>query len=284
MKPAPFAYAKARSLEQAIALLGQHADARLLAGGQSLIATLNMRLSAPSLLIDINGIGGLDGIARKNGAIEIGALARHAAVERSDIVARHAPLIARAMPHIGHVAIRNRGTIGGSIAFADPAAELPACLLALGGEVEICGPKGRRTVKAEDFFKGLFETALGPQDVLTAIRVPAASKDTRSGFAELARRHGDYAMVGLAGSARAAAKGLADVRLAFFGVGSMAVRARKAEAALTGGSIDDQRLDAAVAALDLDPPDDVMATGAVKKHLAGVLLKRVAHQLMEPRR
>ena len=136
------------------------------------------------------------------------------------------------MPHIGHAAIRNRGTIGGSIAFADPAAELPACLLALGGEVEIAGAKGKRTVKADDFFKGLFETALGPADVLTAIRVPAATKDTRVGFAEFARRHGDYAMVGLAASAKADGKGLSDVRLAYFGVGATPVRAKSAEAAL----------------------------------------------------
>ena len=215
MKPAPFAYKKARSLEEAVALLGEHKDARLLAGGQSLIATLNMRLSAPGLLIDINGIGGLDGISQKGGMVEIGALVRHAQAERSDTIAKHAPLIARALPHIGHAAIRNRGTLGGSIAFADPAAELPACLLALDGEVDATGPKGKRTIKAQDFFKGLFETALGPQDVLTAIRVPAATKDTRVGFAELARRHGDYAIVGLAASARRRQGRLADVRLAF---------------------------------------------------------------------
>ena len=142
MKPAPFAYTKARTLKEAVALLAKHKDdARLLAGGQSLIATLNMRLSAPALLIDINGIKGLDGIARQGKFIEIGALARHAAVERSALIAQHAPLIALAMPHIGHAAIRNRGTFGGSIAFADPAAELPACLLALGAEIE---SRGRR--------------------------------------------------------------------------------------------------------------------------------------------
>ncbi|HWC94437.1 MAG TPA: xanthine dehydrogenase family protein subunit M [Pseudolabrys sp.] len=278
MKPAPFAYKKARSLEEAMSLLGAGKDARLLAGGQSLIATLNMRLSQPALLIDINGIGGLDGIALEDGRLEIGALTRHAAAERSEAVARHAPLIARAMPHIGHRAIRNRGTLGGSIAFADPAAELPACLLALDGEVDAVGPKGKRTVKAADFFKGLFETALGPQDVLTAIRVPAAGPQTRTGFAELARRHGDYAMVGLAGCARADGKGLADVRQAFFGVGAMPVRAKKSEAALAAGDVD-----AAVKALDLDPPDDVQATAKVKKHLAGVLLRRVAAQLLEAR-
>ena len=286
MKPAPFAYRRARSLEEAIAWLGEHSaksmDARLLAGGQSLIATLNMRLSAPSLLIDINGISGLDGIVHKGGAVEIGALTRHVQAERSDIIAKHAPLIAMAMPHIGHPAIRNRGTLGGSIAFADPAAELPACLMALDGEVDATGPQGKRTIKAQDFFKGLFETALGPQDILTAIRVPAATKDTRVGFAELARRHGDYAIVGLAASARADGKGiaqrLADVRLSFFGAGETPARAPKAEAALARGDVE-----AAVAALDLEPQDDVQATGAVKKHLAGVLLRRVAKQLLEAR-
>ena len=276
MKPAPFAYKKARTLEDAVALLGEHKEARLLAGGQSLIATLNMRLSAPSLLIDINGISGLDGIALKGGMVEIGALVRHAQAERSDVIAKNTPLIAGALPHIGHPAIRNRGTLGGSIAFADPAAELPACLLALDGEVEVAGPKGKRTIRADNFFKGLFETALGPQDVLTAIRVPAAGKDTRVGFAELARRHGDYAIVGLAASAKADGKGLKDVRLAYFGVGATPVRAKKAEAALAKGDVD-----GAVAGLDLDPQDDVQATGAVKKHLAGVLLRRVAKQLME---
>ena len=161
MKPAPFAYTRARTLKEAVALLGKHkGDARLLAGGQSLIATLNMRLSAPDLLIDINGIKGLDGIARKGK----GSRDRRAGAPRRGralaAIARHAPLIALAMPHIGHPAIRNRGTFGGSIAFADPAAELPACLLALDGEVEIAGAKGKRRVKADDFFKGLFETAL----------------------------------------------------------------------------------------------------------------------------
>jgi len=277
LKPAPFAYAKARSLAHAIELLAGE-EARLIAGGQSLIATLNMRLSRPALLIDLNGLDGLDGIALTNGHVEIGALVRHAQAERSPVIARHAPLVGLALPHIGHPAIRNRGTVGGSIAFADPAAELPACLLALGGEVDIAGPQGRRTVKADDFFKDLFETALTPRDVLTAIRIPAARADTRVGFAELARRHGDYAMVGLAACARANGKRLDDVCLAFFGVGATPVRARHAERALAGGD-----MDAAVGALraDLAPPDDVQASGAVKTHLAGVLLRRVARQLAD---
>ena len=280
MKPAPFAYARARSVDEAVALLGEKPDAKVLAGGQSLIATLNMRLSAPALLVDINGIGGCDGIAHKDGRVEIGALTRHVEAERSAVVARFAPLLAKAMPHIGHPAIRNRGTIGGSIAFADPAAELPACLLALGGDIVTRGPTGERTIKADDFFKGLFETALGAQDVLTAIQLPAADKDTRTGFAELTRRHGDYAIVGLAASATADGKGLKDVRLAYFGVGTTPVRARNAETTLAG-EVNDKRIDAAVAALDLDPPDDVQATAATKKHLAGALLRRVVRQLME---
>jgi aerobic carbon-monoxide dehydrogenase medium subunit len=277
VKPAPFDYARARSVEHAVELLGRE-GARVLAGGQSLIATLNMRLSHPSLLVDINEVGGLDRIARRNGHIEIGTLVRHAQAERSEELAQATPLVARALPHIGHPAIRNRGTVGGSIAFADPAAELPACLLALDGEVDIAGPGGTRTVKADDFFHGLFETALGSSDVLTVIRLPAATRETRVGFAELARRHGDYAMVGLAAAARANGTKLGDVRLAFFGVGATPVRARNAEQALAAGDVE-----ASVKALDrdLDPPDDVQATSAVKKHLAGVLLRRVAGQLTE---
>jgi carbon-monoxide dehydrogenase medium subunit len=277
LKPAPFAYARAGSLAHAVELLA-NGDARILAGGQSLIATLNMRLSHPAVLVDINGVAGLDTIALANGHLELGALVRHAQAERAAEIRRHAPLIAAALPHIGHPAIRNRGTIGGSIAFADPAAELPACLLALGGELVVTGPRGARTIAADDFFKGLFETALGAQDVLTAIRVPAADAAMRIGFGELARRHGDYAIAGLAACARADGRRLDDVRLAYFGVGVTPVRARKAERALAAGDVD-----AALAALadDLDPPTDMQASGAVRRHLAGVLLQRVARQLMQ---
>ncbi len=279
MKPAPFAYTKARTLKEAVALLAKHKDdARLLAGGQSLIATLNMRLSQPSLLIDINGLKGLDGIAKKGKFIEIGALARHTQVERSDLIAKHAPLIALAMPHIGHPAIRNRGTFGGSIAFADPAAELPACLLALGGEVAIAGPRGKRTVKADAFFKGLFETALRPQEMVTAVRIPAADKSTRVGFAELARRHGDYAMVGLAASARADGQGARRCAARLFRCrrhtgARQESRGRARRRRCRGGGRRTRSRSARRRA----------GYGAVKKHLAGVLLRRVAKQLMEAR-
>jgi len=277
VKPAPFAYERARSLDHAIELIAGAEDARLLAGGQSLIATLNMRLSRPQLLVDINRVPDLDRITLNTSQIEIGALVRYAEAERSAEIATHAPLIAKALPFIGHPAIRNRGTIGGSIAFGDPAAELPACFVALDGEAVIAGPSGTRVVKADAFYKGLFESALTPRDVLTAIHIPAATSETRTAFAELARRHGDYAMVGLAATARAAGKALSDVRIVFFGVGTTPVRAHSAEAALATGDIE-----AAVKtiAADLEPPDDLQATGAVKRQLAGVLLRRVARQLM----
>jgi aerobic carbon-monoxide dehydrogenase medium subunit len=280
VKPAPFAFERARSLDHAIELIAGAEDARLLAGGQSLIATLNMRLSRPQLIVDINRVPGLDRITSSNGQIEIGALVRYAQAERSAEVATHAPLIAKALPFIGHPAIRNRGTIGGSIAFGDPAAELPACFVALNGEAVIAGPSGTRVVKADTFYKGLFESALTPRDVLTAIRIPVATSETRTAFAELARRHGDYAMVGLAATARAAGKTLSDVRLVFFGVGTTPVRARTAEAALAASDIDAATK---AVATDLDPPDDVQASGSVKRQLAKVLLKRVAEELMEGR-
>ncbi len=278
MKPAPFDYKKARSLDEALSLMASEPEAKLLAGGQSLIAALNMRLSAPPLLIDINGIDGLDRVESKDATVSIGALVRHSQAERSAVIAEHAPLIARALPHIAHPAVRNRGTIGGSIAYADPAAELPACLLALCGEVIARGPNGERTIAADHFFRGLFETALAPGEMVTAIRVRSADADTRFGFAELARRHGDYALVGLAASARRNGKSLRAVRLAFFGVGGTALRQPRAERAVAEGDVE-----GAVAALDLNPAEDIQATGAVRKHHAGVLLRRVAAQLMDAR-
>jgi aerobic carbon-monoxide dehydrogenase medium subunit len=276
MKPAPFAYARPRSLDHAIALIDGAADATILAGGQSLVPALNMRVATTALLVDINGITDLGRIDHRNGHLELGALVRQAQAEHSPEVARLAPLIAQALPHIAHPAIRNRGTIGGSIALADPAAELPACLLALGGEVELAGRAGRRTVAADAFFKGLLETALAAGELITAVRIPVAQPQDRFGFAELARRHGDYALVGLAAAARARVGQPRAVRLAFFGVGATPVRALRAEAVLAGGDID-----AAVSALasDLSPDGDLNASADTRRHLAGVLLHRVARQL-----
>ncbi|MGZ3410501.1 MAG: FAD binding domain-containing protein [Xanthobacteraceae bacterium] len=276
MKPAAFAYAKASSLASAMELLGTEPDSKILAGGQSLIATLNMRLDTPRLLVDINGLSELNVISATNGSLEIGAMVRQCDAEKSAEIARHAPLVAMALPHIAHPAIRNRGTIGGSIAYADPAAELPACIVALNGELEIAGRAGKRMVKADDFFTGLFDTDLAPGEVLTKIRIPAASPSHRFGFAELARRHGDYALVGLAAAARIDGAELSDVRLVYFGVGVIPMRARNAERALAEDTVD-----AAISALpdDIDPKGDVHASAAARLHLAGVLLKRIAAQL-----
>jgi aerobic carbon-monoxide dehydrogenase medium subunit len=281
VKPAPLAYARAASLDQVFDLLARHGDeARLLAGGQSLVPTLNLRLSAPALLIDINGLDELAGIAVEDGGLRIGALTRQRMVEESDEVARHAPLLKMAMPYVAHPAIRNRGTIGGSIAFADPAAELPACAMALGAQIELRGAGGSRRVEAAQFFRGLYETDLRPGEVVTAVTIPSCA-GYRSAIVELARRHGDYAMVGLAAHARVDGGTLADARLVFFGVGAKPVQAHAAGAALEGRKLDDVSIAAATEALgdDLEPVGDLHASAATKLHLAGVLTARALRQL-----
>jgi aerobic carbon-monoxide dehydrogenase medium subunit len=281
VKPAPFAYVRAASLDQVFDLLARHGDeARLLAGGQSLVPTLNLRLSAPALLIDINGLDELAGIALEDGGLLIGALTRQRLVEASDEVARHAPLLKMAMPYIAHPAIRNRGTIGGSIAFADPAAELPACAVALAAQIELRGAGGSRRVEAAQFFRGLYETDLRPGEVVTAVTIPTRA-GYRNAIAELARRHGDYAMVGVAAHARLDGTTLADPRLVFFGVGAKPVQAHAAGAALEGSEVDDASIAAATGALadDLEPIGDLQASAATKLHLAGVLTARVLRQL-----
>ena len=278
MKPAPFAYARPESLEDAIDLLEEHGeDARILAGGQSLMATLNMRLSAPEILVDIGRVPGLAGIKATEGGIRIGAMTRHAEVESSEIVAAHASLIASAMPHIAHPAVRNRGTFGGSIAFADPAAELPACAVALGARMVIAGRGGARTVAADAFFRGLYETALGPGEMLTGIEVPNAGAGWRSGFMELARRHGDYAMIGLAAHMEVEDGRFGRGRLAFFAVGERPVLAARSAALLEGERWSDA-LGARIAEVlkeKLDPFEDLNADAAMRRHLAGVLARRV---------
>jgi aerobic carbon-monoxide dehydrogenase medium subunit len=281
VKPAPFAYVRAASLDQVFELLARYGDeARVLAGGQSLIASLNLRLSAPAVLIDINGLSDLAGIAVENGALRIGALTRQRALGESAEIASDAPLLEMAMPYIAHPAVRNRGTIGGSMAFADPAAELPACAVALGAKIELRGPEGLRHVEAAQFFHGLYSTDLRPGEVVTAVTIPTCA-GYRSAIGELARRHGDYAIVGLAAHARVDGRTLGDARLVFFGVGAKPVQAHGAGAALEGRVVDDSSIAAAKAALagDLDPIGDLHASAATKLHLAGVLTGRVLRQL-----
>ena len=252
MKAPSFAYAKPRSLTEALELL-ERPGARILAGGQSLIPALNMRLSSPELLVDITGLEGLSAIQARNGTVRIGALCTHTQVERSAEVREHLPLIAEAVAHIAHPAIRNRGTLGGSLALADPNAELPACALALDAALIVAGRKGERRVQAAQFFKALFETDLKPGEILVGAEFPKA---TKSVFLELARRQGDYAIVGLAGAAKGAEK-----RIAFFGVAATPIL-------LKPNSLEEAKKCIPT------PNGDLYNSPATKRHLAGVLLER----------
>jgi aerobic carbon-monoxide dehydrogenase medium subunit len=283
LKAPAFAYVRARSLAEVFGLLEKHGDrARLLAGGQSLIAALNMRLSAPELLIDISRLGDLSGIRVRDGHVRIGALTTHAEIERSPDIAKHLPLLAQAAPHIAHAAIRNVGTFGGSIALADPAAEWPACCMALDARFTLAAKRGTRQVKAREFFKGLYSTALRPAEVLTHVEIPIPGPEYCGAFVELARRRGDYAIVGLAALAKSARGVLSDVRLAFFGVGPAPVLANSASAAIEGKPAKPDAIAAAVKALakDLDPTADLYSSPATKMHLARVLTGRALAALV----
>ena len=277
MKAPPFAYVRARSLAGVFDLLEQHGErAKLLAGGQSLIAALNMRLSAPDLLIDITRLAELGGIQLRDGVARIGALTTHAEIERSAEIRRHLPLLAQAAPHIAHAAIRNAGTFGGSIALADPAAEWPACCVALDAQFVLACRAGTRRVAARAFFKGLYATALNPQEVLTQIEIPVPGPEYRSAFVELALRRGDYAIAGLAAVARNTRGALSDLRLAFLGVGAAPALARGAMAAMEGKRASTDAIAAATQALvkDLEPGADLYSSAATRMQLARVLTGR----------
>jgi carbon-monoxide dehydrogenase medium subunit len=277
MKWPAIGYLRAASLDDIWRARAEHGEAaQLLAGGQTLLATLAFRLSEPKLLVDITRVAALRGIAAQGSVLRIGALTRHAELGRDPLVARHAPLLAQAVPLIAHPAIRNRGTIGGSLAYADPAAELPACVVALGASIVAVSPRGERRIAAQDFFTGLLTTALAPDEVIAAVDVPVATPASRSVILEVARRSGDYAMAGLAACLVMDGVRVASTRLVFFGVGSGPVPAARAGAALIGRVPDDGAVAAAEAALDddLDPPGDLHGPPEMKRHLARVLLRR----------
>jgi aerobic carbon-monoxide dehydrogenase medium subunit len=282
MKASAFAYARATSVANALELLAVHGDkARVLSGGQSLIPAMNLRLLAPELIVDIGELAELRAIAVKGETLIIGALTRHADLLKSPDVATHAPLLVAAVAHIAHPAIRNRGTIGGSLAQADPASELPACMLAVGATIVVRGPGGERRIAAEDFFTGIYETKLAPQDLLVAIEIPMARKGSAHFFQEFARRHGDYAIVGLAAQAVVQGDRFADLRLGYFAVGDKPLLA-KAAGNLTGVAITPALLAEASAALsdELNPHEDQQATPAMRRHLAKVLLARCVAKLL----
>lgn len=270
MKPSPFGYVQATSIRHALDLHAESdGDARYLAGGQSLLPALNFRLDAPSRLIDLNGIAGMAGIRRDGDALVIGAMTRHAQVASDPLIRAHLPLIAQAMEHVAHPAIRNRGTFGGSVALADPAAEMPACVLALGGTLVTEGPAGRREIAADDFFLGSYETALDPGALLVEVRLPLPHPAARAGFAEIARRKGDYATVGLALMTGPTP------RVAWFGLSDRPLRDPAAESALPAGP----QAASAAALSGLEVWSDLHASEAVKRHLARVLVRRVLEGL-----
>ena len=288
MKAPPFDYVKPKTLDAVFATLNEYGDeAQLLAGGQTLLATLNMRLSEPSILIDISDIEALKGISLLTRGAEkylrIGALVRHTEIEDSALIKTHAPLLSAAAPHIAHRAIRNLGTFGGSIAYADPAAEWPACLVALKGTVVAISLQGERRIAADDFFLDLYSTALKPGEIIASCEIPVQTTHSVALFDELARRHGDYAICGLAIAAQYESAALHETRLVYLGLGTTPVRAVITEGILNAASLTPDLIDDAVIALktELNPLGDLTSSSATKKHLATVLAKRLLLSLIQ---
>jgi len=279
MKPAKFEYFAPTSLAEALELLGEHGDdAKVLAGGQSLMPMLNMRLARPAVIVDINRIPDLDYItSAPDGGLAIGALTRLRSVEKSAVVEERFPVLAAAMPSIGHFQIRNRGTVGGSISHADPAAELPAICLALGGELVLSSASNQRVLKAEDFFLAPLTTAIRPEELLTEIRLPARTEEWRWGFEEVCRRQGDFAMVGAVSLLEMDGGGVCkSACITMFGVGGTPLRISRAEEALLGNPISDSALRdvSQIVSEELDPDSDIHASAAYRKEVGGVIARR----------
>jgi carbon-monoxide dehydrogenase medium subunit len=282
MKASAFSYARATSVGNAIELLVAHGEgAKVLSGGQSLMPAMNLRLVAPELIVDIGDLAELRGIAVSGDMVKIGALTRHADLLKSSEIAAHAPLLTDAIAHVAHPAIRNRGTIGGSLAHADPASELPACMVALNATIIVRGPDGERRIPATEFFTGIYETVLSAQELLVAVELPVAQKKSAHFFREFARRHGDYAIVGLAAQAVVENDMLTDLRAVFFAVGDRPVLA-KAAAKLLKANVTSAMLSEASDSLgdELDPPEDQQASSSMRRHLAKVLLARCVSALL----
>jgi carbon-monoxide dehydrogenase medium subunit len=282
LKASAFAYARATSVSNALELLVAHGDrAKLLSGGQSLMPAMNLRLISPELIVDIGELAELRGIAVTGGVVRIGALTRHVELARSPDIAAHAPLLVQAIAHVAHPAIRNRGTLGGSLAHADPASELPACMVALNATIVVRGQVGERRIGAQDFFTGIYATALSPEELLIAVELPVARQNSSHFFHEFARRQGDYALVGLAAQAMVERDTFADLRLAFFAVGDRPLLAKSAQQ-LVGIAVTSAGLFDACAALgkELAPHDDQQASASMRRHLAKVLLVRCVAALL----
>ena len=282
MKASAFAYARATSVENALELLATHGEtAKVLSGGQSLMPAMNLRLISPTLVVDIGGLAELRGITIGSDTIRIGALTRHVDLVQSPEIAAHVPLMSAAAAHVAHPAIRNRGTLGGSLAHADPAAELPACMLALNASIIARGRDGERRIAARDFFRGIFQTALSGDELLVAVELPRAPEKATYFFQEFSRRHGDYALAGLAAQAVVNGGILADLRLACFAIGDRPVLAKAADALVKVAITRELLLQSSAQLADeLDPHTDQQATAAMRRHYVGVLLIRCVSTLL----
>jgi aerobic carbon-monoxide dehydrogenase medium subunit len=285
LKPPPFEYRRAGSISEALALLEEHGDeAKPLAGGQSLVPMLSFRLARPSVLVDINRLDELADIRTTSTGVTVGALVRERAAERSEIVSERIPLLAAALPLIGHEAIRTRGTIGGSLSHADPAAELPAVAIATEAELVVqSAARGVRTIAADDFFVSFFTTAMEPDELLTEIRFPELLPGTGVAIEEVARRHGDFAIVGVVANVHLNDGVIDKARIVLTGVGETPARATAAESALIGATAQSGTYAevAALAAGDLEPQADLHATTAYRRHVAGVLVRRALQRAVE---
>lgn len=278
MKPAPFEYIAPQSVDEALAALAAHGfDAKPLAGGQSLVPVMNFRLTQPAVLVDLNPLAELDFVRLEGDELRLGAMVRQRRLERDPLVAQHAPLVHEAMPHIAHPQIRNRGTLGGSLAHADPAAELPVLAVALNGRLRLRSANGERWVAARDFFTGLFETARMDEELLVEAALPLLPPRTGVAFQEMARRHGDYALAGVAAVVTLDEAGFCTaVRLVYLNAGEKPVVAQQAAQILVGELYSEELVGetAAAAQKEIDPVSDVHATADYKRHLAGVLTRR----------
>jgi CO/xanthine dehydrogenase FAD-binding subunit len=275
MKPPPFEYVVAESIDGAVAALGA-GEAKIIAGGQSLVPMLNFRLLRPAILVDINRVPGLAFIEEDENAIRIGALTRHHRLETSPLIATAFPVLSAAMEHVAHLAIRNRGTIGGSLSHADPAAELPMLALLLDATLTVASPAGKRTVAARDFFLGALSADLGAQDLVTEIAFPKLPAGTGWGFEEVARRHGDFALAAAAVTLTVAGGKISEARMAMTGVDETARRADGAEAMLAGQALTPALREAAIDAVraSVTPNTDLHASADYRRHLVGVLAGR----------
>jgi aerobic carbon-monoxide dehydrogenase medium subunit len=285
MKPAPFRYIAAQSREEALAVKAEHGEeASFLAGGQSLVPALNFRLAQPAVLIDLNGLPDLTGVRRDDGVLRVGAMTRHATLEHDALVARHQPLIHEAMPFIAHLQIRNRGTIGGNLAHSDPASELPAIVLALGGRLRAQSAGGERWIEAHDFFAGALTTALAPDEMLAEIALPDMAPGTGTCFMEVARRRGDFAILGVAAWVTLGPDlACSGAGLAYCGLGDGPFSPADVASSLVGHPVDDEAIRAAsaMAQAAVDPPGNIHASKDYQRHLAGVLTRRALQTAAE---